>query len=75
MNQLKVGDDKVKSALRDLSKLHRNPLIHPETSLANFDEAFALYCGVFTAMEAMLKEIPLPPAVQAPTVSGAVPPP
>jgi hypothetical protein len=66
MDNHKIGDSKVKAALRDLSKLHRNPLIHPDTSLGTVDEAFALYCGVFTAIEAMLKAIPNPAAALPP---------
>jgi hypothetical protein len=58
MEDKKLGDEKVRAALRDLNKLHRNPLIHPELSLENVDEAYALYCGVFAAMQAMLKAIP-----------------
>ncbi len=65
----KAGDKIVKAALRDLKDLHRNPLIHPEHSLESVDEAYALYCGVFAAMEAMLKAIPAPVAP-----SGIVPP-
>lgn len=59
MNQKNVGDAKVKSALKDLKDLHRNPLIHPEDSL-NMDEAIALMNGIYTVMVHMLKEIPVP---------------
>jgi hypothetical protein len=75
MNKLKVGDDKVKAALKDLKDLHRNPLIHPEHSLETADDAIALMNGVHTAMVYMLKEIPvvaLPPVGVAP--GGVIPP-
>jgi hypothetical protein len=42
MNQKKIGDEKVKAALKDLKDLHRNPLIHPEHSLESADEAIVL---------------------------------
>jgi hypothetical protein len=75
MNTQKVGDEKVKAALKDLKDLHRNPLIHPEHSLETADEAIALMNGVHTVMVYMLKEIPIVaagPAVAAP--GAAVPP-
>jgi hypothetical protein len=60
LDEFDAGDKPVRAALRDLKDLHRNPLIHPETSLNDVDEAYALYCGVFAAMQAMLKAIPVP---------------
>ncbi|HML07231.1 MAG TPA: hypothetical protein VK430_03760 [Xanthobacteraceae bacterium] len=75
MNQKKVGDDKVKAALKDLKDLHRNPLIHPEHSLETADEAIALMNGVHTVMVYMLKEIPATAALPAVTLPGAVAPP
>lgn len=56
-----VGDAKVKSALRDLKDLHRNPLIHPEDSLESVDEAIALLGSIQTVVVHMLKVIPAPP--------------
>lgn len=58
MDKLGVGDPKIKSSLQDLVKHHRNPLIHPEHSLANVNEAIALLNGVHTAIVAMLPAIP-----------------
>jgi len=69
MNKKRVGDAKVKAALKDLKDLHRNPLIHPEHSLESADDAIALMNGVHTAMVYMLKEIPIvapPPATTPP---------
>ncbi len=74
MNNRKIGDDKVKAALKDLKDLHRNPLIHPEHSLETADEAIALMNGVHTVMVYMLKEMPIVtpgPSVAAP--GGVVP--
>jgi hypothetical protein len=55
-----VGDDKVKSALKDLKDLHRNPIAHPEEVLGNTDEAIALMGQVNAVITFMLKEIPAP---------------
>jgi len=56
-----AGDPLVKSSLKDLKDLHRNPLIHPEQSLANVDEAIALLGSIQAVIVHMLKVIPLPP--------------
>ena len=50
LNKLNAGDAKVKAALKDLKDLHRNPLIHPEQTLENVDDAIALMNGVHTAV-------------------------
>jgi hypothetical protein len=60
LNKHNVGDAKIKSALRDLKDLHRNPLIHPEDSLDSVDEAIALLGSIQGVIIPMLKEIPLP---------------
>jgi hypothetical protein len=64
MGQRKVGDDKVKAAIRNLKDFHRNPLIHPEHSIDTADQAIALMNGVHTVVVQMLAEIPIanPPA-------------
>ena len=54
------GDDKTLSALKDLKDLHRNPLVHPEDSLENIDEALALLGSVHAAVVSMLKAIAMP---------------
>jgi hypothetical protein len=58
MDDLGVGDNRVKAALRDLKDLHRNPLIHPDETLKSTDEAVALMNGIHTVMVHMLREIP-----------------
>jgi hypothetical protein len=68
MEKTKVGDPKVRSALKDLKNLHRNPLIHPEHSLGSVDEAIALMNGIHSVMVHMLKEIPF---TTAPLPAGA----
>ena len=74
MNTRRVGDDKVKAALKDLKDLHRNPLIHPEHSLESADEAIALMNGVHTVIVYMLKEIPAVAPSPAITPPGGVTP-
>lgn len=58
MEQQDIGDAKVRTALRDLKNLHRNPLIHPEHSINTAEEAIALMNGVHNVMVYMLQEIP-----------------
>ena len=59
MNEMNVGDSKVKSALKDLKDLHRNPLIHPEDSLESIDDVIALLGSIHAVVVHMLKKIPL----------------
>lgn len=58
MDRLGVGDSITKSALRDLKDQHRNPLIHPDHSIKDADEAIALMNGVHNSVTRMLIEIP-----------------
>jgi len=53
-------DKKVVSALRDLKDLHRNPVLHPQQSLDDVNDAIALAAAVYGAMLHMLKAIPMP---------------
>ncbi|HEY3800787.1 MAG TPA: hypothetical protein VGL58_20730 [Caulobacteraceae bacterium] len=58
LDEFGVGDQRVRTALRDLKDLHRNPLIHPEHSLETVDEAIDLLSAVRALVGQMLKEIP-----------------
>jgi hypothetical protein len=69
MDKQGFGDPKVKTSLRDLKDLHRNPLIHPEHSLNTAEEAIALMNGVHNVMVYMLQEIPA--IVPTPAVPGS----
>ncbi|MBB4366750.1 hypothetical protein GGD65_007824 [Bradyrhizobium sp. CIR18] len=60
MKQNNFGNENVRAALEHLVKFHRNPLMHPDQSLQNSDDAIALMNGIHTAMVQMLKAIPLP---------------
>lgn len=75
LDKLKLGDKKVKSALKDLKDLHRNPLIHPEHSLETIFEAIALLGSIQAAVTMMLKDIPIEQPDPAPQVGegGIVP--
>lgn len=66
LNKLSVGDKITKSALKDLKDMHRNPLIHPEHTLENIDQAVALLGSIQAIITRMLDEIPInpPPAPQ-----------
>ena len=53
----KVGaPEPIVSCLRDLAKLSRNPLMHPEDTIKTFDEADAVFCRVKAVIIAILKE-------------------
>lgn len=52
--------EKIVSALRDILKLHRNPVLHPQQSLDDSEEAIALLGSIHTAIRHMLQAIPLP---------------
>ena len=75
LDDLNAGDQKVRSALKDLKDLHRNPLIHPEHSLESADEAIALMNGIHTIMVHMLKVIPVATPAPAAPVPGSIAPP
>jgi len=60
MEKENFGDEKIRSALKDIKNLHRNPLIHPEHSLDNVDDAIDLMGAIRAVVGSMLKEIPAP---------------
>lgn len=67
MRQGGRGDEKVLGILEHLSKLHRNPLMHPDAALT-LDEAISIIGMAHSAMTAMLRHLPEPP----PTTTTAV---
>ncbi len=67
LEQKSLGEPKVYETLRQINKLHRNPLIHPEVVLVQ-EEAMALLGIVNSAIGAMLEAIP-----DAPTTTANVP--
>jgi hypothetical protein len=60
MRQAKCGDEKVLGVLEHLSKLHRNPLMHPDAVLT-LDEAISIVGMAHSAITAMLRQLPAPP--------------
>ena len=67
----KFGDEKIIQALKQMSKLHRNPLAHPDVILTS-DEAGAaigMARSVITAMLAGLPDVPL--TTGAPSASAS----
>ena len=64
MRQKKCGNEKILSVVEQMSKLHRNPLIHPEVALT-IDEAISVLGIAHSAVTAMLAELPELPKTTA----------
>ena len=47
----------ITSCLRDLKNLHRNPLMHPEQSINELDDAISLLNAIQAAIRTMMKEV------------------
>jgi hypothetical protein len=62
-----VGDEKIRFALKQLTDLYRNPLIHPEAVLTQ-EEAIGIFGLARSAIGGMLAVLPIVP----PTTSTAV---
>jgi hypothetical protein len=60
LKQSKKGDEKVLGALKQMTDLHRNPLIHPDVVLTT-DEAIATLGMAISVITAMLAVLPVPP--------------
>lgn len=67
MEKQSVGDSKVTEALKQMTKLHRNPLIHPEVILS-VEEAIGIIGMARSVIAMMLQSLP-----DAPTTTGAPP--
>jgi hypothetical protein len=70
MRQAKCGDEKVLGVLDHLSKLHRNPLMHPDAALT-LDEAISTIGMAHSALTAMLQTLPAPPQTTTTAVAAA----
>lgn len=68
MEEKPAGDPKVIAAMKQITSLHRNPLMHPEDILT-LDEAIGLMGMAQSVMVAMLDELPeiIPPPQLLPT--------
>jgi hypothetical protein len=64
LEKLKVGDGKIIEAIKQMTKLHRNPLIHPEVILTT-EEAIGIIGMARSVMAAMLQFLP-----DAPNTTG-----
>ena len=66
-----LGDKCIIAALDNIREFHRNPLMHPEHTLASIDEAISLCCAIRAAMGYMLEHLPVvaPPTVTTAAVS------
>jgi len=67
MEKHKVGDARVVEAIKQMTKLHRNPLIHPEVILT-VEEAIGIIGMARSVIGPMLQVLP-----DAPTTTGAAP--
>ena len=57
LNDVDNVPEEIVICLRNLKDLQRNPLMHPEQSIENVDDALALINAVHTAITAMMKEM------------------
>jgi hypothetical protein len=70
LKQATKGDEKIRAALRQMTDLHRNPLIHPEVILTT-EEAIATLGIARSAITAMLAVLPVqPPTTSTPVATG-----
>jgi hypothetical protein len=60
LTQSKKGDNKIIASLKQMTDLHRNPLIHPEVILTT-EEAIATVGIARSVITAMLAVLPVPP--------------
>lgn len=58
LDRLEKGKPAVRSHLRSIKDFHRNPLMHPEQTLENVDQALDLLAAIRSSIGYMLKEIP-----------------
>jgi hypothetical protein len=56
----KCGDERILSVIEQMSKLHRNPIAHPEVALT-LDEAISILGIARSAVTTMLMALPTPP--------------
>jgi len=59
MEDKDFGREEIRSSLRDIIRLHRNPTIHPEQKLNDVEEAINLYGAIRSIVGFMLREIPI----------------
>ncbi|WP_187431034.1 hypothetical protein ROLI_034570 [Roseobacter fucihabitans] len=52
-----IGREEIRSSLRDIVRLHRNPTIHPGTRISDVEEALNLYGAIRSVIGFMIKEM------------------
>jgi len=57
LERQQLGDPKVVEAIKQMTKLHRNPLVHPEVILST-EEAIGIIGMARSAIAAMLAALP-----------------
>ena len=62
LQQCSLGEERVWDCLRNMAKLHRNPIIHPEVILS-FQEAIGILGIARSAIGVMLDSLPDAPGV------------
>lgn len=67
MTDKKIGDNRIIESIKQMTRLHRNPLIHPEVILS-IDEAIGILGLARSVVGAMIKTLP-----DVPITTGAVP--
>ncbi|WP_416193440.1 hypothetical protein [Nitrobacter sp. TKz-YC01] len=73
LRQSKKGDEKILAALKQMTDLHRNPLIHPEVILTT-DESIATLGIARSVITAMLAVLPVqPPTTTTAAAASAAP--
>ncbi|WLA69745.1 hypothetical protein QIH77_22770 [Bradyrhizobium diazoefficiens] len=73
LKQSKKGDEKILAALKQMTDLHRNPLIHPEVVLTT-EESIATLGIARSVITAMLAVLPVePPTTTTATAVSAAP--
>jgi len=70
-----AGDPNIIAALDAIKTFHRNPLMHPEHTLKDIDEAISLYSAIRSAIGYMLESLPDAPLhpIAVPAVAMPVP--
>jgi hypothetical protein len=66
----KCGDEKILSVIEHMSKLHRNPIAHPEVALS-LDEAMSTLGMARSVVTAMLSALPVPPQTTTAVATAA----
>lgn len=59
LKKIEKGDKRIIAALDNIKEFHRNPLMHPDHTLADVNEAIDLYCAIRSAMSYMLEVLPV----------------